>query len=109
LSIVRNITDTIANEIRAILREYAHETEAALKKRLKRLVIMGIVTSILVSLVISLIGTADLFLTIGELLNLSTTMPMWKAFDIMGVTDGIIGGVLFVALFLIIRKQFGSS
>jgi hypothetical protein len=106
---VRQITDTILNEIRAILREYANETEAALKKRLKRLVILGIITTVLLSLVISLLGTADLFLTIGELKYLSRTMPEWKAFDIMGVTSGVVGGVLFLVLFLIIRKQFSSS
>jgi hypothetical protein len=96
------------DEIKAILREYAEETEAALKKRLKRLVIMGIITSVLVSLVISLLGTASLFLTIGELKYLSMTMPAWKAWDIMGLTSGVVGGVLFLALFLIIRRQFRS-
>src|SRR5580658_4671098 len=97
------------DEIRVILREYAQETEAVLKKRLKRLVLMGIVTSILVSLVISMLGTADLFLTIGELKYLSTMMPAWKAWDIMGVTSGVSGAVLFLVLYLIIRKQFSSS
>ena len=109
MSIVRKFTDAIFNEIRAILREYAHETEAALKQRLKRLVLMGIITSILVSLVITMLGTADLFLTIGELKYLSTMMPAWKAWDIMGVTSGVSGVVLFLVLFLIIRKQFSSS
>ncbi|MDA4117984.1 MAG: hypothetical protein OK455_06535 [Thaumarchaeota archaeon] len=59
---------------------------------------MGIVTSVLLSLVISLLGTASLFLMIGELKYLSTMMPAWKAWDIMGVTSGVIGGVLFLVL-----------
>jgi glycopeptide antibiotics resistance protein len=109
LSFIRKFTDAIFDEVRAILREYAHETEAALKKRLKRLVLMGIITSILVSLIISMLGTADLFLTIGELKYLSTMMPAWKAWDIMGVTSGVSGAVLFLVLYLIIRKQFSSS
>jgi glycopeptide antibiotics resistance protein len=109
LSFIRKFTDAIFDEVRAILREYAHETEAALKRRLKRLVLMGIITSILVSLVISMLGTADLFLTIGELKYLSTMMPAWKAWDIMGVTSGVSGAVLFLVLYLIIRKQFSSS
>jgi hypothetical protein len=108
LSIVRKLSDAILNEVRAILREYVQETEAAIKKRLQRLLIMGIITSILVSLVISMLGTADLFLTIGELKYLSTMMPAWKAWDIMGVTSGVSGAVLFVVLYVLIKKQLKS-
>jgi hypothetical protein len=62
---------------------------------------MGIITSVLLSLVISFLGAASLFLMIGELKYLSTTMPEGKAWDIMGLTSGVIGGVLFLVLFLI--------
>jgi hypothetical protein len=109
LSFATKYVDKIMDEVKVILREYAHETEAALKKRLKRLVLMGILTSILVSLGISMLGTADLFLTIGGLKYLSTTMPVWKAWDIMGVTSGVSGAVVLLVLFLIVRKQFRSS
>jgi hypothetical protein len=60
---------------------------------------MGIVISILSALVISLLGSASLFLVIGSLEYLSTFMPMWKAWDIMGLTSGVIGGLLFLVLF----------
>jgi hypothetical protein len=109
LSFVSKYADKIMDEIRVILREYAHETEAVLKKRLKKLVLMGILTSILVSLGISMLGTADLFLTIGGLKYLSTTMPAWKAWDIMGLTSAVTGAVVLLALFLIVRKQFRSE
>lgn len=109
MSIVRKLADAVLDEVRTILRDYAHETEVALKRRLKRLVIMGIITSILISLVITMLGTADLFLTIGELKYLSTMMPAWKAWDIMGVTSGVSGAILFLVLFLVIRKQFSHS
>jgi amino acid transporter len=92
-----------------ILREYAHETEAVLKKRLKKLVQMGILTAILVSLGILMLGTAYLFLTIGGLKYLSTSMPVWEAWAIMGVTSGVSGAVVLVVLFLILRKQFRSQ
>lgn len=108
MSIVRKFTDAIFNEIRAILREYVHETEAAIKKRLQRLLITGVIISILVSLVITMLGTADLFLTIGELKYLSTMMPAWKAWDIMGVTSGVSGAVLFLVLYAVIKKQLKS-
>jgi hypothetical protein len=108
LSIVRKITDMILGEIRAILGEYAQEMEDALKRRLKKLLIMGIVISILSALVISLLGSASLFLLIGSLEYLSTFMPMWKAWDIMGLTSGVIGGLLFLVLFLIIRRELKS-
>ena len=108
MSLVRKITDALLIEIKAILREYVHETETALKKRLQRLLITGIIVSVLVSLVISLLGSASLFLLIGSLKYLSTFMPEWRAWDIMGITSGVIGGVLFLVLFIIIRKQLRS-
>jgi O-antigen ligase len=109
LSFVSKYADKIMDEIRVILREYAHETEAVLKKRLKKLVLMGILTSILVSLGISMLATADLFLTIGGLKYLSTMMPAWKAWDIMGLTSAVTGAVVLLALFLVVRKQFRSE
>jgi di/tricarboxylate transporter len=93
---------------KAILGEYVHETETALKKRLQRLLITGIIVSVLLSLVISLIGAASLFILIGSLKYLSTFMPEWKAWDIIGLTSGVIGGLLFLVLFIIIRKQLRS-
>jgi hypothetical protein len=35
-------------------------------------------------------------------------MPAWEALYIMGITSGIIAGVLFLALFIIIRRQLRS-
>jgi len=93
---------------KAILREEVRETENALKKRLQRLLITGIIVSVLLSLVISLIGAASLFILIGSLKYLSTFMPEWKAWDIIGLTSGVIGGLLFLVLFIIIRKQLRS-
>jgi hypothetical protein len=44
---------------------------------------MGIITSVLLSLMISFLGAASLFLMIGGLKYLSTTMPEWNGWDIM--------------------------
>jgi hypothetical protein len=103
--ILRKITDSLTKELRAILREFAYETEKAAKKRLKRLVIYGIVTSILVSLVISLLGSAALFLLLGLLEYLRIFMPAWKAWDIVGLTAGVVAGLFFLGLFAMIRKE----
>lgn len=105
---LREIIFAILNEIKAILKEYVNETEAALKKRLKRLLITSIIGSVLLALGISLIGSAALFILIGSLKYLSTFMPAWEAWYIMGITSGVIAGVLFLALFIIIRKQLRS-
>ena len=67
MPLLREIIDALLNEIKAILREYMQETENALKKRLQRLLFTGIVVSVLLALVISLIGSAALFLLIGQL------------------------------------------
>jgi di/tricarboxylate transporter len=78
--------------------------ETALKKRLQRLLISGIVVSVLLVLVISLFGSALLFLLIGSLKHLCTLMPEWKAWGIMGLTSAVVGGLLFLVLFFFIRK-----
>ena len=105
---LREIIGAILSEIKAILREYVNEAEAAFKKRLKRLLIISIVGSVLMALGISFLGSASLFILIGSFKYLSTTMPEWEALYIMGITSGIIAGVLFLALFIIIRNQLRS-
>jgi TRAP-type C4-dicarboxylate transport system permease small subunit len=105
---IREIIGAILTEIKAILKEYMNEAEAAAKKRLKRLLIIGIVGSILMALGISFIGSASLFILIGSFKYLSTSMPAWQALYIMGITSGIIAGVLFFGLFIIIRNQLRS-
>ncbi len=108
MPLVREIIDALLNEIKAVLRAYFHETEAALKKRLQRLLIIGIIGSVLFALVTSFIGSASLFLLIGQLEYLRTFMPAWEAWDIMGITSGVIGGLLILALVIIIRNQLRS-
>jgi len=105
---LKEIIYAVLNEIKAILREYLRETETALKKRLRKLLITGTVVSVLVALIISLIGSAALFLLIGSLKYLSTFMPEWKAWYIIGLTSGVIGGLLFLVLFIFISKQLRS-
>ena len=106
--ILRGITDALVKELKKILREYVHETELVLKKRLQRLLVTGIVIGILTSLVITLLGSASLFLEIGSLKYLSTFMPEWKAWEIMGLTSGVVGGALFLVLFIVVRRQLRS-
>ena len=106
---VKEIIYAVLNEIKAVLREYMHETEIALKKRLQKLLITGIIVSVLVALVILLVGSAVLFLLIGSLKYLSTLMPVWQAWAIMGFTSAAIAGLLFLVLFIIIKKQLRSS
>ena len=105
MSLLREIIDSLLKEIKSALRECVHETEAALKKRLQRLLISGIIVSVLLVIVISLIGSAILFLLIGSLKYLSTFMPAWLAWDIMGLFAGVIGALILLVLYLIIRKQ----
>jgi uncharacterized membrane protein YccC len=105
LSTIREIINALLKEIKDVLREYLHETSTALKKRLQKLLITGIILSILLALVILLVGSAVLFLIIGQLKYLSTFMPAWMAWDIMGLTSGAIGALFLLVLYLIIRKQ----
>ena len=108
MSSLKEIIYALLNEIKAILKEYVRETETALKKRLQRLLITGIIVSVLLALAILLLGSASVFILVGSLKYLSTFMPEWEAWSIMALTSGVIGGLLFLALFIIIRKQLRS-
>jgi hypothetical protein len=105
---LREVIGAILNEIKAILKEYMNEAESAFKKRIKKLLIISIVSSVLMALGISFLGSASLFVLIGWFKYLSTSMPAWEALYIMGITSGIIAGVLFFGLFIIIRNQLRS-
>ncbi len=96
---LREIIGAILGEIKAILKEYMNEAEGAVKRRLKKLIIISIIGSVLMALGISFIGSASLFILIGSFKYLSTTMPGWEALYIMGITSGIIAGVFFFATF----------
>ena len=106
---LREIMISILNEIKAILKEYMNEAETAVKKRLKRLIVISIFGSVLLALGISLISLASLFTLIGSLKYLSTFMPAWEAWYIIGIISGVAAGVLFLALFIIIKKQLKPS
>jgi uncharacterized MnhB-related membrane protein len=105
LSFVRNIVDSLLDEVKAILRGYAKDTEVAVKKRLRRMIIYGVITGILSSLVISLVGSASLFFLIGNIEYLRTIMPIWDAFDVAGFESAVGAVVVFVLLLLILRKE----
>jgi hypothetical protein len=102
------IIAAILNEIKEALKDYADKAEAAFKKRIKKLLIISIVGAVFMSLGISLAGSASLFILIGSLRYLETSMPAWEAWLIMGTTAAIAAAALFVMLFLIIRKQLTS-
>ena len=102
---LREIIAAILNEIKVALKEYANEAEVAFKKRIKKLLITSIVATVLMSLGISLAGSASLFILIGSLKYLETTMSAWKAWLIIGATSAIAAAALFIALALIIKKQ----
>jgi hypothetical protein len=109
LTSVKEIIYALLNEARAILREYLQDTKTALKNRLKKLLVISIIGIVLLALVISFIGSASLFILIGSLKYLTTFMPAWQAWYTVGITSGVIGGLLLFVLFIIIRKQLKSS
>jgi len=105
---LNEIIAAILNEIKAAFKDYTNQAEAALKKRIKKLLIISIIGTVLMALGISLAGSATLFMLIGSLRYLETSMPTWQAWLIMGTTSAIAAAALFIALFLIIRKQLSS-
>jgi hypothetical protein len=106
---IKEIIAAAVKEVKKILKDYLNETETALKKRAKNLLITGIIISILLALIISLIGSASLFGLVGSLEYLMTFMPSWQAWYITGISSAIIGGLILLGLFLFIRKQLKST
>jgi phosphotransferase system glucose/maltose/N-acetylglucosamine-specific IIC component len=105
---IGEIIKLVLNEAKAAIKEYMQQTESAVKKRLKKILIFSIITAILLSLGISLAGAASLFLLIGSIKYLYTILPQWEAWVVMGITAAIAAAAFFAALFLIIKKQLSS-
>ena len=106
---LKEIIYIVLNEAKSALRDYMHNTEDALKKRIKKILIYVIVTSVLVALITSFLGSASLFILIGSLSYLELSMPAWAAWYTVGITSGVIGALIILVLFLIIRKQLKSN
>jgi len=79
-----------------------------LRNAFKGFLIIGIISTVVFVLVTSFIGSASLFLLIGQLECLRTFMPAREAWDVMGITSGVIGGLLILVLVIIIRNQLRS-
>jgi uncharacterized ion transporter superfamily protein YfcC len=105
---LKELIQSFFEEIKKALKEYAEKQEAALKARIKKILIISITSMVLMALGISLAGTASLFFLIGSLRYLETFLPAWEAWMIMATTSAVVAAALFVTLFLIIRKQLAS-
>jgi hypothetical protein len=97
------------NEAKAAVKEYFHSTTIAVKKRIKKILILTISGIILLAIAISLLGFAALFLLIGNYKYLTQFMPAWAALDLMGLVAAVIGVILLATLYLIIRKQLKTD
>jgi ABC-type multidrug transport system permease subunit len=106
---LKELIISFLNELKAVLKEYLNEQQEALKPRLKKILIITIISSVLSALGISMAGSASLFILIGSLRYLQTQMPTWAAWLVMGATAAITAAILFLALYLIIKKQLSTS
>lgn len=106
---IKEIIQGFLNELKEVLKQYLSEAEGVIKKRIRKLLITGIIGSVMLALIISFVGSAALFLLIGSLDYLSLFLPRWEAWVIMGLTSAAIAGAFALALFLIIRKQLSTK
>ena len=107
--LIKEIITGFLDELKKALKEYAQKQEAQVKARLKKILIISITSMVILAIAVSMAGTAALFFLIGSLRYLQTFLPAWMAWMIMGATSAIVAAVLFVTLFLIIRKQLAAS
>jgi phosphotransferase system glucose/maltose/N-acetylglucosamine-specific IIC component len=105
---LRQLLTQFFDEVKATLKQYLSKQEAALKARLKKILIISIIGALLMSLGISMAGSAALFFLIGSLRYLQTFLPAWQAWLIIGATSAVTAAALFIALYLIIRKQLAT-
>ena len=96
---LKDIIYLVLNEAKLALREYMRDTEDAIKKRVKKILLYGILTGILVALIISFLGSASLFILIGSLRYLQLSMPAWAAWYTARITSGIMVGYSFWCFF----------
>jgi hypothetical protein len=106
---IKEIIYALLNEVKNILKEYINDSQNNLKKRIKKLLILTITSTIMIALIVSFIGSASIFILIGSLKYLMTFLQPWQAWYIVGITSGIIGGLLILILFLLIRKQLKTN
>jgi phosphotransferase system glucose/maltose/N-acetylglucosamine-specific IIC component len=105
---LKELIKSFFDELKKALKDYAQKQEAALKARLRKMLIISITGMVLLALAISLAGTAALFFLIGSLRYLETFLPAWEAWMIMAVIAAVAAAVLFITLFLLIKKQLAS-
>lgn len=105
---IKELIASVLNEIKTAIKEYLNKQEPAVKARLRKMLIVSITVSVLLAIGISLAGSASLFILIGSLRYLQTFLPAWAAWYIIGATSAIAAAVLFIALYLIIRRQLSN-
>src|SRR4030042_5633877 len=97
---LKEIIKSFLEELKCVIKKYADKQEAALKARLKKILIISITGMVIMALAISWAGAASLFFLIGTLRFLETFLPAWQAWLVMAATAGVIAAALFTALYL---------
>jgi phosphotransferase system glucose/maltose/N-acetylglucosamine-specific IIC component len=105
---LKELIKSFFDELKKALKDYAQKQEAALKARLRKMLIISITGMVLLALAISMAGTAALFFLIGSLRYLETFLPAWEAWMIMATIATAAAAALFITLFLLIKKQLAS-
>ncbi len=101
--------EEIYEEIKCFLKKLFDETEAKIKIRLKRMLLYGIIIGVLVAVLTSLFGSGVFFFLIGSILYLYTFLPLWLAIMIMGINAVVIGVVILLVIYIILRKKLGTN
>src|SRR5512138_1154368 len=102
---LKEVIKSFLEDLKCSLKEYASKQEAALKERLKKILIISITGIAILALAILIAGTASLFFLIGSLRYLETFLPAWQAWLVMAAIAGVIATILFIALYILIRKH----
>ncbi len=105
----KETVEELINEVKAAVRDYLRDAENTLRKRLKRLLVVSVVGLVLVALVVSFVGSAVIFIAVGSLKYLSLFLPAWQAWIVMGVVSIVVGVLLLVVVFLIIRRELSRK
>ena len=108
VSVSKKTFEDFINEIKQAVKEYLEKLESTAKQRLKKILIIAIITTILVAAASSFIGTASIFFIVGSLKYWLMHYPAWLAWIINGIISVVIGVALLVVVFLVIRSQLSS-
>ena len=108
MSLLGRIANMLFGDVRSAVDVFVREIEDVFKERVRAVLVTCVIIGFLSALAFLMLGSASILLLIGSVKYLSTTMPVWEAWETAGLIAGFVGLILLFALFIVTRKRLNS-